>query len=149
MDAKEYIINCLQKFVDAFKNARARYNYDILAQSHTIEISPLSVFESDEFLDWEGNVFDEFVNLYPSDAIGFIPEDALVGINSIDYSVEGIEYAPYNTGECSFGTHTINLLPGFEKSNMELSVAEVPNTDFFVPVTVPDLYCYNDYKLAA
>ena len=149
MDAKEYIINCLQKFVDAFKNARARYDYDILTQSHTIEISPLSVYESDEFLDWEGNVFDEFVNLYPSDAIGFIPEDALVGINGIDYSVEGIEYAPYNTGECSFDTHTINILPGVIESNLELSVAEVPNIDFFVPVTVSDLYCYNDYKLAA
>lgn len=149
MNAKEYIINCLQRFVETFKSAKARYKYDSLSQSHTIEVSPLSVYESDEFLDWEGDVFDEFVNLYPSDTIGFISEDALVSINSVDYSVEGIEYAPYNTGACPFDTHTINILPGLSKPNLELSVAEVSNTNLFVPTTVSDLNYCNDYKLAA
>lgn len=99
MNAAEFIIDRMQRLVDYFKDARARYEYDALADIHTVEVFPQSVFESQAFLQWESQMFDEFVAAYPDEMISFISEDALVGIVHVDYSAEGIEYAPYNSDE--------------------------------------------------
>lgn len=97
MNATDFIITQLQSLTKEFKKAKVRYEYDIEAEVHTVEVLPQAVYDSHDFLEWESRVFDEFVSAYPQEILGFISEDALVGINHADYTAEGIEYAPYNT----------------------------------------------------
>lgn len=49
----DYLKEQLNEFVKQFKNAKASYEYDELANLHTIEILPQAVFDSEEFTDWE------------------------------------------------------------------------------------------------
>ena len=97
MNATDFIITRLQSLTKEFKKAKVRYEYDIVAEVHTVEVLPQAVYDSQEFIEWESRVFDEFVSAYPQEILGFISEDAIVGINHADYTAEGIEYAPYNT----------------------------------------------------
>ena len=150
MNATEFVINRLHSFVELFKNARVRYEYDSLAEVHTIEVFPQSVYDSDDYLAWESSMFDDFANNFPGEVIGFISEDAVVGIKNADYAAEGIEFAPYNS-EPSFSldTHTINiLLSGVLNTRTSPSTTE-PSRDNFAPTFID----YNDYnnelKLAA
>lgn len=153
MNATEFIIKHLQGLVDQFKNTRARYEYDNLAEVHTIEIFPQSVYNSDEYLEWESRMYDEFVSIFPGETIGFISEEAIVGIKSADYIVEGIEYAPYNSEQiATFDTHSINiLLSGIfnTKIAMAPSIAIETARDSFVPTFVDSDEYYNELKLAA
>lgn len=154
MNATEYIIKRLQGFAETFKKAKARYEYDSLTQSHTIEISPLSIYNSDDFLEWEGKIFDEFVFLYPTETIGFISEDALVGIDSVNYAIEGINYAPYNTDPTDpihfFDTQSVNiLLSNIICHDTTLSIANNNGRDSFKTTVVTNDDLDNGYKLAA
>lgn len=151
MNITDFIVNHLQEFVNKFKNARARYEYDKIAGVHTIEIYPQSVYDSEDYLEWEGSMYDEFVNGFPGEVIGFISEDAIVGIKSADFVIEGIGYAPYNSKEIfTFNTDTINiLLSGIVDSQTVPSVATENGRGSFTPTIVDN----NDYsfelKLAA
>ena len=112
MNATDFIITRLQSLTKEFKKAKVRYEYDIVAEVHTVEVLPQTVYDSPEFLEWESRVFDEFVSAYPQEIIGFISEDALVGINHADYTAEGIEYAPY--------TEDVQCVSGITESAVEV-----------------------------
>lgn len=88
----EYLKKQMTNLVCAFKNAKVNYEYDDLAKIHTIEVLPLSVFDSDEFAKWECQFFIEAYKLFPGEDIGFISEDAYVGIQHLDWSIQGDEY---------------------------------------------------------
>ena len=151
MNTTDFIVNHLQDFIDKFKKARARYEYDKIAGVHTIEICPQSVYDSEDYLEWEGSMFDEFVNNFPGEVIGFISEDAIVGIKSADFILEGIGYAPYNSKETfSFNTNTINiLLSGIINPGLAPSIATENGRDSFIPTIVDnDDYSY-ELRLAA
>lgn len=151
MNITDFIVNRLQSFVGKFKNARARYEYDKIAGVHTIEIYPQSVYDSEDYLEWEGSMYDEFVSNFPGEVIGFISEDAIVGIKSVDFIVEGIGYAPYNSRETfSFNTNTVNiLLSGIINSALAPSIATENGKDSFIP-TIIDNNDYNfELRLAA
>lgn len=129
MNAKDFIIKKLQCLTDVFKKARVRYEYDVVAEVHTVEVIPQSVYESQAFLEWESNLFDEFVAMYPHELLGFISEDAVVNINQVDYISEGIEYAPYND------TDKVQCIPD--------SILKV---HFYNECVSPSTFTYNDEK---
>ena len=53
MVAFDYLKEQLTEFVKTFKNVKVNYEYDQLANLHTIEVLPQVVFDSDEFAIWE------------------------------------------------------------------------------------------------
>ena len=57
MAVLDYLRKQLMDFVSSFKNAKVNYEYDELAEIHTVEILPKSVFDSDEFAKWECDFF--------------------------------------------------------------------------------------------
>jgi hypothetical protein len=92
MEIFEYIKSRMNEFVEEFPEAMMRYEFDCVANQHVIEILPLSVFQSERFLDWMMKFCEESITLFPTEDIGFISEDAVVPLEKVDFSVQGIQY---------------------------------------------------------
>lgn len=151
MNATEFIINRLYSFVELFKNARVRYEYDSLAEVHTIEVYPQSVYDSDDYLTWESGMFDDFAGNFPGEVIGFISEDAVVGIKSANYAIEGIEYAPFNTDPYFFfDVQSVNIIQSnIIQQKTTLSISDNKDRNCFDTTIVTNHDLNNNYKLAA
>lgn len=151
MKAKEFIINHLNSFTEEFNNAKVQYGYDELAQAHIIEVFPQSVFDSKDFLDWECDMFDKFVLEYPGEVIGFISEDALVGIEKVDFESQGILYNVFTTNPSTvFNTPVVNIeVSNSKRYEAAFSVSDLPMKDNFEETFVSIDEFPNNYQLAA
>lgn len=105
MAVLDYLRKQLTDFVSSFKNAKVNYEYDELAEIHTVEILPKSVFDSDEFAKWECDFFVKAYSEIPGEDVGFISEDAYVGIEHVDWSIQGPEYVEVN---CTLDEYIVN-----------------------------------------
>lgn len=92
MAVLDYLKKQLTDFVSSFKNAKVNYEYDELAEIHTVEILPQSVFDSDKFAKWECEFFVKAYSDIPGEDVGFISENAYVGIDHVDWTIQGEEY---------------------------------------------------------
>jgi hypothetical protein len=58
----------------------SRYEHDTFSDTHFVEVVPNDVYYLNErYIAWESKMFDEFVNQFPHENIGFKTDDALVG----------------------------------------------------------------------
>lgn len=64
MVAFDYLKEQLAEFVKTFKNVKVNYEYDQLANLHTIEVLPQVVFDSDEFAIWECDFLNVLMTQY-------------------------------------------------------------------------------------
>lgn len=98
MKATEFILSNLEKFVMDFPKTRVRYEYDILAKIHFVEVVPNEVYHLDDnYIRWESNLFDEFIDLFPEENICFISDDSTVGIELANSVFYGKEYTSIST----------------------------------------------------
>ena len=97
MAVLDYLKEQLTAFIGSFKDAKVSYEYDELAEIHTVEILPQSVFDSDEFAKWESDFFVKAYSEIPGEDVGFISEDAYVGIEHVDWTIQGPEYVEVNS----------------------------------------------------
>ena len=94
MDSKTYILKELETLIIKFPNIRIRYEYDSSALVHFIEVVPNEIYHlNNEYIAWENNMDDRFIALFPTENICFISDDALVGIENVEYTLYGLEYA--------------------------------------------------------
>lgn len=90
MTSKEYIISKLESFITSFPQARVRYEHDADIDTHFVEILPNELYHlKEDYMDWEEQVFDDFVEMFPGESIGFITDDALVGLENVEYELRG------------------------------------------------------------
>jgi hypothetical protein len=93
MNSQEYIISELYAFIKIFPMVRVRYEYDEHAVVHTIEVIPNEIYRlNEDFISWECEMFDKFVERYPYENICFITDDALVGIDHVDFELCGEKF---------------------------------------------------------
>jgi len=92
MTPKDYIIKKMDQLVVAFPCTEVRYECDDFRGIHTVQILPQSEYNKEAMLNWRSDVFDEFFKLYPAEAITFISEDFLVGIENSDEIRQGSQY---------------------------------------------------------
>lgn len=93
MKAREYIIEEIKKFILQFSYTKVRYEFDFNSNSHFIEVVPSSVYHDDnEYISWESKMFDDFVAKYPDQNICFISDDAIIGIEKVDFEIAGLNY---------------------------------------------------------
>ncbi|MDR0864276.1 MAG: hypothetical protein LBO74_05010 [Candidatus Symbiothrix sp.] len=98
MDAKQYIVNELGTLVVKFPNVRVRYEYDENALVHCIEVIPNEIYHlNDEYILWENEMTDKFIEFFPTQNICFISDDALVGIENIELTLYGKYFTPVST----------------------------------------------------
>ena len=89
----EYIKSELNNFIIEFPKTRVRYEMDDNSNTHSIEVVPNEIYRLDEnYISWENNFFDEFINQFPDQNICFISDDAIVGLDKIDFELSGREY---------------------------------------------------------
>ncbi len=151
MKAKEFIISHLKDFTEEFRSAKVRYGYDTMAQMHIIVILPQSVFDSKDFLDWECDMYDKFVHDYPGEVIGFLSEDALVGIETFDFEFEGSLYDSFTTNPSSvFAVPMVSVkVSSFMQHSLTLSVSDAPTKENFEETLLNNEEFLDNYKLAA
>ena len=104
MEVRNFIISNLCSFISKFPQTRVRYEFveDIL--THYIEVVPNSVYHLDEaYIAWESDIYELFTTQYPNQNICFISDDALVGLDEIQFELVGasfIEYSVNNDFNC-------------------------------------------------
>ncbi len=88
-----YIISSLNEFIVNFPQTRIRYEFDQLSDVHFIEVVPNSVYRlNEEYIEWENEMYDRFVAMYPDQNICFISDDALVELENVQLILTGSEY---------------------------------------------------------
>lgn len=139
MDTFEYIISELKKFILEFPKTRVRYEHDNSSETHFIEVVPNDVYHLDtQYIKWESEMFDRFIELFPEQNICFISDDALVGLDKVDFEICGIEFiSTYSTVNSQI---TVNL------ENCINVNSTVNNSLLFSINTCPDLLSSNPFE---
>lgn len=100
MDAKEFIKNELSLFIKQFTKTKASYEYDSSTLVHFVEVVPNEIFHhNNEYIKWEEDVYQRFISSFPDQTICFVSDDDPVRVEFPEEFFEGIDYAPYTTGE--------------------------------------------------
>jgi hypothetical protein len=90
MTPPKYIIQELNDFILKFPQTRVRYEYDELSDAHFIEVVPNNIYYLDEaYIAWESDLYDKFIASYPDQNICFISDDAVVGLENIQFELIG------------------------------------------------------------
>lgn len=93
MKVSEFIQKRLSDFVRTHRDASVRYGYDSFSDTHVIEVSPVSLFDSDVFAEWESDFYRDSLKNYPDSDISFIPKNAAVPIEKVDFEIDGSSFA--------------------------------------------------------
>jgi hypothetical protein len=89
----EFIKSELKNFIIKFPKTRVRYENDTHSNTHSIEVVPNEIYRLDkDYITWEDTFFDTFINEFPDQNICFISDDAIVGLDKIDFELSGKEY---------------------------------------------------------
>lgn len=98
VEAKSFIKNELNSFVLDFPQTKVRYEFDIDAKVHCVEIVPNSIYQSDsDYISWENTLTDEFISLFPNQNICFFSDDAIVGIKNVEFEILGKKYFDFTS----------------------------------------------------
>ena len=93
LEATSLIKEALNGFITNFPKTRVRYEFDINANVHCIEIVPNHIYHlENDYMEWENNFTNNFIAVFPEQNICFFSDDALVGINHIQFELEGSRY---------------------------------------------------------
>ena len=94
LEATSLIKEALNGFVKLFPKTRVRYEFDINANVHCVEIIPNHIYQlKNDYIEWENNFTNNFIALFPDQNICFFSEDAIVGIKNIQFELEGSRFA--------------------------------------------------------
>ena len=107
MNPKQFIISKLESFIEDFTQTRVRYEYDEESDTHFVEVVPNEIYHKyDNYIEWERKMFDDFVELFPCEGICFISDDAIVGLENIDFEIHGKLFEVLDTSkQKNIGTH--------------------------------------------
>lgn len=102
LEATNFIKEALKKFIASFPKTRVRYEFDIDANVHCVEVVPNSIYHLDnDYINWENNFTNNFIQLFPFQNICFFSDDAIVGINNIEFELIGSKYVDLiSTNDC-------------------------------------------------
>ncbi len=138
----DYIKSELKNFIIEFPKTRVRYENDTNSNTHSIEIVPNEIYRLDkEYINWENGFFIQFINQFPDQNICFISDDAIVGIDKIDFELSGKEFISVDAfipTSYNFNTAlnlTINNIQIKSKDNTKAEVAKT----YSEPTTRADL----------
>lgn len=92
MEAREFIKIELSLFVNKFKNSKLQYQYDSDSLVHFVEIVKCDKYNSEEYLQWEDDVYDRFVSAFPNANICFVSEKDPVRVTFPEEIFIGDEY---------------------------------------------------------
>lgn len=90
MTEKDFVIALINELVTLFPKTRVRYENHVLSNTHFVEVVPNEVYRlNDDYLKWEENIVFQFINNYPTQNICFLSDDAIVGVENVEYIATG------------------------------------------------------------
>lgn len=93
MNSIQFVKAELTSFIRKFPKTRVRLEIDSDSNSHYIEIVPNEIYKLDSsYIAWESEIFDNFVEKYPDENIYFISDDAIIGLDRIDFELVGSSF---------------------------------------------------------
>ena len=105
MNINSFIDHLLAKVQAYFPISEVRYQYDKSADSHFISISPLKVYYSKEFMDFEFFVLEEFETKFPAENLCFLNDESLT-------KLEDPQKIVYQ--KCAFIGQEVNRIPKWD-----------------------------------
>lgn len=87
MTSKDFLKVELKKINEIFTTATFRYEFLNSEQLHIIDVRPLSIFDTDEFLDHRIELKDKLAENYPAESILFLSEDSLNKIDKVEFVI--------------------------------------------------------------
>ena len=134
MKVLDFLKQKLSDFISDHTYARVCYEYDEIANLHTIEVLPQSLYDSDEFVMWECAFFKQVSKSFPGTEVCFVSEDSYVGIDHVDWLQEGKDFVE-DESTLIYEEKEQNDLSTFlsvEQKNIELSSFESFDTHVHV-----------------
>lgn len=93
MTSKDFIINRINELVNIFPNVKVRYEDHHLSNTHFVEVVPNEIYRLNEkFQVWEEEVVFQFIEKFPDQNLCFITDNAIVGIETVNYEAKGVLY---------------------------------------------------------
>lgn len=81
MTSTQAVRESLRELAIEFPSIRLRYQFDELAETHMVEVSPGYIYDaSDHFKGAQARIIDEFVQEFPNEGLCFIGPNDVVGI---------------------------------------------------------------------
>jgi hypothetical protein len=80
MNSKEFIIKELNSIFDLFGNIEIRYEIKDISLTHVVEITPIELFKSKQYIDLEIELEKKFSELF-TEEIMFITSNSLTEIS--------------------------------------------------------------------
>ena len=109
MKSKIYIKEELKKIYQSIDNIFIKYEFRRSISTHIVEITPLTIFESDKnYINLEIDLEENFQKLFPEEEIIFVSNDSLITVNNSEFEFTGwlLEY---------------NSTPPYQQSNIEVN----------------------------
>jgi len=90
MTSIDYVKNKLTVLVDLFQNIECVYQYDSIAGTHIIKVSPAKNYENNtDFEIQEMSIINEFYTIFDTETICFISENNKFKIRNITQTFAG------------------------------------------------------------
>jgi hypothetical protein len=123
MKSIEFVRSELSAFIHQFPQTRVRLEIDTDSKSHYVEIVPNEVYNLDSnYFAWESEIFDNFIEKFPDENIYFISDNALVGLDRIDFELIGIAYESILTINSNFIQHIHQTINVVNKNNIAVAL---------------------------
>jgi hypothetical protein len=87
MKSTAFVIERIKELSEKFPDIQIRYEYREHKKLHLVEILPLKIFESGDYIIEETEFDDDFTEYYPEEDIIFISSDSLNEIRNTDFEI--------------------------------------------------------------
>jgi len=90
MTSIDYVKNKLTELVDLFQDIQCDYQYDSMAGTHIIRVSPAKIYENNPVFEiQEMSIINEFYTIFDTETICFISENNKFKIRNITQTFVG------------------------------------------------------------
>ncbi|MCK9204685.1 MAG: hypothetical protein M0P58_09675 [Bacteroidales bacterium] len=88
MKSKEYLIEKISRIAEIFSHLSFRYQYDIIDQTHIVEVKPLEDFNSNEdYATYEADLTFSFDQKFFPESVMFVSEDSLTKVTNPEFEI--------------------------------------------------------------
>ena len=78
---EEFITKVFTTLVNNFPSATILYEYKDISDTHFLKVTPISLYNSEEFVEFSSNLMDDFYNKDLEGMLCFLTEGALTELN--------------------------------------------------------------------
>ena len=120
-DIKKFMSVVFDKLIENFPSATIAYEHKEMSDTHFFKITPKSVYNSEEFIDFSMDIDEEFYQTDSDGIIGFITENSLTELKPTKTHIPAVNLSSFekvNLFEENIGD--LNVFVKNEESNIEL-----------------------------